>query len=163
MKQQMASMAHTQMEMFKILRRYTTLFNIPPSPQQHTSNSNAISDHPSPPLALASAPAVAAPTTAATASATPCPAPPDNIIVTAAEATKTAAAECGISAGVKRNNPSSATSADENPTKLYKTIVNNFYHQRHHSGDTSIESIIVDAYYNRHFKLGGEWSFRSIK
>jgi hypothetical protein len=107
---------------------------------------------------LASAPAVAAPTTAAPASATPCPTPTDNVEV----AIKTAA-ECGISAGVKRNNPSSATSADENPTKQYKTIVNNFDHQRQHSGGTSIESIIADVYYNRHFKPGGEWSFRTIK
>jgi hypothetical protein len=53
--------------------------------------------------------------------------------------------------------------ADENPTKQYKTIVNNFDHQRQHSGNTSIESIIVDAYYNHHFRPGGEWSFKTIK
>jgi hypothetical protein len=158
MKQQMASMAHTQMEMFKMLRRYTSLYNIPPCPQQHTSVLNATTNPP-PPLVLASAPAVAAPTTAAPASATPCPVPPDNV-----EVAIETAAECGISAGVKRNNPSSATSsADENPTKQYKTIVNNFDHQRQHSGGTSIESIIVDAYYNRHFKPGGEWSIRTIE
>ncbi len=152
----MASMAHTQMEMFNMLR-YTSLYNIPVSLQQHTSNSNAISNPP-PSLVLASAPAVAAP-----AAATPCSVPPDDV----EEATQTpknaAAAECGISAGVKHNNPSSATPADENPTKHYKTIVNNFDHQRQHSGDTSIESIIIDAYYNRHFKPGGEWSFKTIK
>ena len=160
MKQQMASMAHTQMEMFKMLRRYTSLYNIPPSPQQHTPVSNPTTNPSPPTLVLASVPVVAAPTTAAQASATPCPAPPDNVEV----AIKTAA-ECGISAGVKRNNPSSATSADENPTKQYKTsqIVNNFDHQRQHSGGTSIESIIVDAYYNRHFKPGGQWSFKTIK
>lgn len=154
----MASMAHTQMEMFKMLRRYTSLYNIPPSPQQHTSVSNPTTNPP--PLVLASAPAVAAPTTAAQASARPCPAPPDNV-----EVAIETAAECGISAGVKRSNPSSATSADKNPTKQYKTsqIVNNFDHQRQHSGGTSIESIIVDAYYNRHFKPGGEWSFKTIK
>jgi hypothetical protein len=64
---------------------------------------------------------------------------------------------------VKRNNPSSATPADENPMKHCKTIVNNFDHQRQHSGDTSIESIIVDVYYNCHFKPGGEWSLNTIK
>jgi hypothetical protein len=135
MKQQMASTAHTQMEMFKMLRRYTSLYNISPSPQQHTSVSNATTNPP-PPLVLASAPAViAAPTTAAPASATPCPVPPDNV-----EVAMETAAECGISAGVKRNNPSSATSADENPTKQYKMIVNNFDHQRQHSGGTIVLS-----------------------
>lgn len=159
MKQQMASMAQTQIEMFKMLRRYTSLYNMPPSPQQqHISVSNAANNRPPPPpLVLASAPPVAAPTTTAPAS--------DNIEqatkTAAAEATETAAAECGISAGVKRNNPSSATA--ENPTKRYKTIVGNFNHQRQHSGDNSLESIIVDAYHNHHFKPGGEWSFRTIR
>jgi hypothetical protein len=64
---------------------------------------------------------------------------------------------------VKCNNPSSATPAVENPTKHYKIIVNNFDYQRQHSGDTNIESIIVDVYYNCHFKPGGEWSFTTIK
>ncbi len=164
MKQQMAIMAQTQMEMFDMLRRYTHLYNIPLSPQQHTSDSNAISNPP-PPLVLASVPAVADPTATTPASATLCPEPPNDL----EEATGTAAAaaaaavECSISAGVKRNNPSSATPAVENHTKHYKTIVNNFDRQRQHSGDTSIESIIVEGYYNRHFKPGGEWSFTTIK
>jgi hypothetical protein len=62
MKQQMESMAKTQTEMFHMLRRYTCLYNIPVSPQQHASNpdSGTHLPPPAPAFVLTSTPAVAA-------------------------------------------------------------------------------------------------------
>jgi hypothetical protein len=71
-------------------------------------------------------------------------------------------AGCTISSGtgIEHSTASTTTTA---PINCNNTIVENFSYQRQSSGGTSIESIIVDAYYNRHFRPGGGWSFTTIK
>jgi hypothetical protein len=173
MKQQMEFMAKTQTEMFHMLRRYTRLYNIPVSPQQHTSNPDS-GTHLPPPFLLTSTPAVAAmaappsaaimvPMAAPQSATTLAPVSHLDVETTESPADTATSAGCTISSGTGIEHSTATSTTTTAPVNCNNTIVENFNYQRQSSGGTSIESIIVDAYYNRHFRPGGGWSFTTIK
>ena len=139
----------SQEKSFKKLSKCMSLFNLPESPVQ--SNAMTVTHQaalPPPPMMLSN-------TNTATVVSTLSSAPPSVAAASASGAVTDNAAGIDVST-TKRPFDGVAASQSE------QTIVENYNWKRQRSDGTNLENIVTDAYYNNHFKSGGEWSFTTI-
>jgi hypothetical protein len=155
------SIIQSQDTSLKKLSKCMSLFNLPDSPLQHSMT--AYNTTSPPPMMLFN-------TNTATIATAVSSAPPskaaavDTVVDNAfGDNSDRALATDNNDAVATAKRPYDEAATSHSKPGTSKMLVENYSYKRQCSAGTNLEDIVMDAYYNKHFKSGGQWSFTTIQ